>query len=56
MSDVGGKVEALTASSSSQVWNSESATSLGHEVAEKLLSQGARELLDLMRDGGEQTH
>ena len=55
LSDVGGKVEALTASSSSQVCNSESATSLGHEVAEKLLSQGAQELLDLMRDGGEQT-
>jgi len=53
LSDAGGKVETITASSSSQVSDSDNATSLGHEVAEKLLSQGAQELLDLMRDGGE---
>lgn len=53
LSDAGGKVETITASSSSQVSDSDGATSLGHEVAEKLLSQGAQELLDLMRDGGE---
>lgn len=53
LSDAGGKVETITASSSSQVSDSDCATSLGHEVAEKLLSQGAQELLDLMRDGGE---
>ena len=56
MSDVGEKVETLTASCSSQVSDSESATSLGREVAENLLSQGAQELLDLMRDGGETPH
>lgn len=53
LSDAGGNVEMRTASSSSQVSDSDGATSLGHEVAEKLLSQGAQELLDLMRDGGE---
>ena len=56
LSDAGGKVEMITASCSSQVCNSESAISLGREVAEKLLSQGAQELLDLMRDGGEPPH
>ena len=53
LSDAGGKVEMITASCSSQVCKSESATLLGREVAEKLLSEGAQDLLDLMRDGGE---
>ena len=53
LSDAGGKVEMITASCSSQVCNSESAILLGREVAEKLLIQGAQNLLDLMRDGGE---
>ncbi len=56
LSDAGGNVEMRTASCSSHVRNSESAVSLGHEVAEKLLSQGAQELLDLMRDSGSPPH
>ncbi len=56
LSDAGGNVEMRTASCSSQVRNSESAASLGREVAEKLLSQGAQALLDLMRDGGSPPH
>jgi hydroxymethylbilane synthase len=56
LSDAGGNVEIRTASCSSHVRNSESAASLGREVAEKLLSEGAQELLDLMRDGGEPPH
>ena len=56
LSDAGGKVGMITALMSSQVCNSESATSLGCEVAEKLLSKGAQELLDLMREGGEPPH
>ena len=56
LSDAGGNVEMRTASCSSQVRNSESAASLGREVAEKLLSQGAQALLDLMREGGSPPH
>ena len=56
LSDAGGNVEMRTVSCSSQVRNSESAASLGREVAEKLLSQGAQALLDLMRDGGSPPH
>ena len=56
LSDAGGNVEMRTASCSSHVRNSVSAASLGREVAEKLLSQGAQELLDLMRDGGSPPH
>ena len=52
LSDAGGKVEMLTALSTSQVHDPESACALGRDVAEKLLDQGAQKLLDSMRDGG----
>ena len=52
LSDAGGKVEMLTALSTSRVHDPESACALGRDVAEKLLDQGAQKLLDSMRDGG----
>jgi hydroxymethylbilane synthase len=50
LSDRRGKIEIVTATCSSSVDDSESAVSLGLNVAAELLNQGAQPLLDIMRD------
>ena len=56
LSDRRGKIEIVTSTCSSPVGDSESAVSLGRNVAAELLNQGAQPLLDIMRDNEPRSH
>ena len=56
LSDRRGKIEIVTATCSSPVGDSETAMSLGRNLAAELLNRGAQPLLDIMRDDETQAH
>ena len=56
LSDRRGKIEIVTATCSSPVGDSETAMSLGRNLAAELLNRGAQPLLDIMRDDETQSH
>ena len=56
LSDRRGKIEIVTATCSSPVGDSETAMSLGRNLAAELLNRGAQPLLDIMRDDEAQSH
>ena len=56
LSDRRGKIEIVTATCSSPVGDSETAMSLGRNLAAELLNRGAQPLLDIMRDNEPRSH